>query len=174
MHSNDELGQHQGAALLRIRKHPDAAEDVIWKTRFLKDLLGRLAGEHVAVLEGLALKEAGILRNLFRRQGRDPDRAGRAGPLRLQCGWRRWRRGGRWREAIELGDRTWLQGHFGGRLAAGLRMPNKPQDDAEAGGCEEATVLLVCDLPYLCFRVTRQSCALPKQGTSSVAERSPN
>jgi hypothetical protein len=61
MHGNHKFGEHQGAALLRIRKHPDAAEDVVREPGFLKDLLGGLAREHVAILEGLALEETRIL-----------------------------------------------------------------------------------------------------------------
>jgi hypothetical protein len=31
MHGDDELCLDQGAALLGIRKHPDTAEDLVWK-----------------------------------------------------------------------------------------------------------------------------------------------
>jgi hypothetical protein len=61
MHGNDELGQNKGSALLGVRKHPDAAEDLVRQARLLKDLFGMLSGEHTAILEVLTLEEASIL-----------------------------------------------------------------------------------------------------------------
>ena len=42
-----------------------------------------------------------------------------------------------------------LEGEFGGWLSASLVVSDETQDDAESGPCEKATVLSVCDLPYL-------------------------
>jgi hypothetical protein len=149
MHGNDELGQDQSAALLGVGEHPDAAENVVGQTRLLEYLLGRLAVQHAPVLERLPLEQAGVLSHLLRRQRRDAYRGGRAAPLGLQYG--RWgRRGGSGCDAVKLGNGAGLKRDLGRGLAAGLGVPNKPQDNAEAGGREEAPVLLVGDLPYLC------------------------
>ena len=58
---------------------------------------------------------------------------------------RRWR----WTEAFEFGKGTWAQGEFGGRFPTGLDMSDQSQDQAEACGSQEASILGVGNLPYL-------------------------
>jgi hypothetical protein len=62
-----------------------------------------------------------------------------------------------------------LESQLGRRLPAGLRVPNKPQDDTEAGGREEAPVLLVRNLPYL----YPQSSVVSVIGSKGASARSP-
>src|SRR5690606_29409189 len=98
--------------------------------------------------EVLALEQTSVLRHLLRGQGWDPG-AGSAGRLGCQRRRRWWRRGWSRRDALELRQGTDLESQFRRWLAACLRVPDKPQDHAEAGRCEKAPVLLVRDLPYL-------------------------
>jgi hypothetical protein len=91
----------------------------------------------------LALKQARILGNLVRSQGRNPKAArdlGLDGRLR---------RGSGWPDAFEAGDGTLLESQLGCRLSSSLSMANEAKYNSESSWSQEAAVLFVGDLPYL-------------------------
>jgi hypothetical protein len=148
VHGDDELGKNESAALLGVGELPDPAEDLVGEARFVKDLPGLLSRQHVA-LEWLALEQGRVLSHLFGGQRRDTRET--AGGLGLDRGRRRRRAGGRRgrEEAIESRYRTLLEGEGRRRFASSLSMADETKNGAEAGGCQEATVLLVGNLPDL-------------------------